>query len=68
MKSQKIKNILGIGNNSLNRDHFGQNSLKKIEMVQRIAEAQIAYQAKNPVEAVKFAVAVMNYLIGDFRD
>lgn len=68
MKSQKIKNILSIGKNSLNRDHFGQSSLKKIEMVQRIAEAQIAYQGKNPVQSVQFAVGVMNYQISDFRD
>lgn len=67
MKSQKIKNILNIGKNSLNRDHFGQSSLKKIEMVQRIAEAQIAYQGKNPVQSVKFAVALMNYQTSDFR-
>ncbi|AFZ15755.1 hypothetical protein Cri9333_5000 (plasmid) [Crinalium epipsammum PCC 9333] len=67
-RSKTIKEILGIGKSALNRDHFGQNSLKKIEMIQRIAEAQIKYESKKPVEAVKFAAAVMNYQVSDFRE
>lgn len=68
MKAKQIKKALGIGKNALTRNHFGEKSLKKIEMVQRIAEAQITYQGKNPVDAVDFAIKTMNYQIGDFRD
>jgi hypothetical protein len=67
-KSRDIKAILGIGKNTLNRDHFGKESLKKIEMIQRIAEAQIDHQDVKPVDAVKFAVGIMNYQVSDFRD
>jgi hypothetical protein len=67
-KSRDIKAILGIGKNTLNRDHFGKESLKKIEMIQRIAEAQIDHQDVKPIDAVKFAVGIMNYQISDFRD
>lgn len=67
-KSRDIKAILEIGRNTLNRDHFGRESLKKIEMIQRIAEAQIDHQDVKPVDAVKFAVGIMNYQVSDFRD
>ena len=67
-RSRDIKKILDIGKNTLNHDHFGQESLKKIEMIQRIAEAQIDYQDFKPVEAVKFAVGIMNYQVSDFKE
>jgi len=66
-RSRVIRAILGIGKNTLNRDHFGEESLKKIEMIQRIAEAQIDYQDVKPIDAVKFAVGIMNYQISDFK-
>ncbi|MBD2505101.1 hypothetical protein [Anabaena azotica] len=66
-KSKVIKTELGIGKSALNRDHFGEKSLKNIEMIQRIAEAQIKYHGNKPVEAVKFAIALMNYPVSDFK-
>ena len=66
-RSRDIKAILEIGKNTLNRDHFGKESLKKIEMIQRIAEAQIDHQDVKPIDAVKFAVGIMNYQISDFK-
>lgn len=68
LKSKEIKEILGIGQSQLNRDHFGRESLIKIEMVQRIAEAQMEYHARTPLEAVKTAVTMMNYQVADFRE
>jgi|GEM_PF-1258606 len=67
-KSKKIKEILNIGKNQLNRDHFGEKSLKRIEMIQRIAEAQMCYHNLKPVEAVKSALALMNYATSDFKE
>ena len=67
-RARDIKKILGITKGELNRDHFGKNSLKKIEMIQRIAEAQMDYHNKKPIEAVKSAIALMNYQVGDFRE
>jgi hypothetical protein len=68
LKSKDIKQCLGIGQSQLNRDHFGRESLIKIEMVQRIAEAQMAYHTKTPLEAVKTAINMMNYQVSDFKE
>ena len=66
-RSKEIKEELGIGKNQLNRNHFGKESLKKIEMVQRIAQAQIEHLGLSPIEAVGFAIKTMNYSISDYR-
>ena len=68
LKSKDIKQCLGIGQSQLNRDHFGRASLIKIEMVQRIAEAQMAYHTKTPLEAVRTAMNMMNYQVSDFKE
>lgn len=68
LKSKDIKKLLGIKDSQLNRDHFGRESLIKIEMIQRIAEAQILYHDKHPVQAVRIAASLMNYKRSDFRD
>lgn len=68
LKSKEIKEILGIGQSQLNRDHFGRESLIKIEMVQRIAEAQMEHHGKKPIEAVGIAINMMNYKRSDFRE
>lgn len=67
-KSKQIKEELGIPKGKLNRDNFGEESLKKIDMIQRIAEAQIIHQEKEPVESVKFALAMMSYSISNYKD
>ena len=69
-KSKEIKEDLGIGKNALNRDHFGKQSLKRIEMVQRLAEAQMSYHDNNPLNAVEYALIQMGYNLGfiDFRE
>ena len=68
MKAKDIRELLGIKKGGLNRDHFGKSSLKKIEMVQRIAEAQITHQGASPVDAVNFALNTMNYEIAHFSE
>lgn len=66
-RSRIIKKELGIGKSKLNRDHFGKDALKRIEMIQRIAEAQIMSFDKHPVEAVQFALNVLNYDVIDYH-
>lgn len=65
-KAKQIKSELGI-TSGLNRDHFGTESLKRIDMIQRIAEPQIKSD-KNPVDSVSFALSVMMYEVMDYRE
>ena len=66
-RAKTIKKELGISKGALNRDHFGKDALKRIEMIQRIAEAQIMSFDKHPVEAVQFALNVLNYDVIDYQ-
>jgi hypothetical protein len=66
-QNYQIKAELGISKGGLNRDNFGKNSLKKIEMIQRISEAQIKL-GMHPNDACQFALRTMNYKIDDFRE
>lgn len=68
LKAKEIRNILGIGKNKLNRDHFGRQSLKRIEMIQRIAEAQVTHCDMSPPDAVNWAIAKMHYDQIDFSE
>jgi hypothetical protein len=61
VKAAKIKKELGISKNALNRDHFGKEALTRIEVIQRIAEAQILYHCKTPVDAINIAISTMGY-------
>ena len=65
--SATIKKELGITKGKLNRDHFGTEALKRIEMIQRIAEAQVMHHGKRPKDAVKFAIAMLSYGIIDYK-
>lgn len=67
-KAKQIKEELGIPKGKLNRDNFGEESLKKIDMIQRIAEAQIIHHEKQPLEAVQTALLVMNYSVSNYKD
>ena len=60
-RAKQIKEELGISKNKLNRDHFGRESLKRIEMVQRIAEVQVSHWGLPPCQAIQKAVVEMNY-------
>jgi hypothetical protein len=66
-KAKQISEELGITKGTLNRDNFGKDSLKKIEMIQRISESQIKLSL-NPLDACKKALEIMNYEIGDFKE
>lgn len=66
-KSKQISEELGISKSVLNRDNFGKNSLKKIEMIQRISESQIKL-GLNPLESCTKALEIMNYEIGNFKE
>lgn len=66
-ESATIKKELGITKGKLNRDHFGTDALKRIEMIQRIAEAQVMHHGKRPKDAVKFAIAMLSYGIIDYK-
>jgi len=59
--AKQIKMELGIGKGSLNRDHFNDVALKRIEYVQRHAEDLIKEDGIHPIEAVKKAIARRNY-------
>ena len=67
-RSQDIKTELRIGKSKLNRDHFGRESLKRIEMIQRIAEAQVTHGDMKPCQAVNWAITKMHYGVMDFRE
>ena len=67
MEAREIKAELGIGKSMLNRDHFGKQALKRIEMVQRLAEAQMR-RVKVPVDAVNFAIDNLNYQVSSYTD
>jgi hypothetical protein len=67
-KAKQIKEELGIPKGKLNRDNFGEKSLQKIDMIQRIAEAQIIHHEKQPLEAVQTALLVMNYSVSSYKD
>lgn len=66
-KSKQIKTELGISKGQLNREHFGEESLKRIDMIQRIAEAQILYSFVVPMVAVEFALKTLHYSVIDFK-
>jgi len=66
-KAKTIADELGISKGGLNRDHFGRNSLKRIEMIQRISESQIK-TGVNPLEACQKALAIMSYGVIDFKN
>ena len=66
-KSKTIKAELGINKGQLNRDHFGEESLKRIEMVQRIGKSQIG-KGVHPMDAVTMAIDIMSYDCIDYND
>lgn len=59
-KSKQIKEELGIGKSMLNRNHFGEESLKRIDRVQTVAKTQIK-SGLEPIEAVKKAIELLEY-------
>jgi hypothetical protein len=61
-----IKEELGLGKNDLNRDHFGTESLRRIDQIQRLAKANIL-RGSRPMEAVQEAVEAMNFEIIDYK-
>ena len=67
MEAKDIRAELGIGKSTLNRDHFGKQALKRIEIVQRLAEAQMR-RGKVPVDAVNFAIDNLNYQVSSYTD
>jgi hypothetical protein len=61
-----IKEELGLGKNDLNRDHFGVESLRRIDQIQRLAKANIL-RGSRPMEAVQEAVETMNFEVIDYK-
>lgn len=55
-----IKKELGIGSGELNRDHFGNESLRRIDCIQRLAKTSIAKGTK-PTKAVQEAIVMFDY-------
>lgn len=66
-RAQVIKKELGI-KSGLNRDHFGVESLKRIDMIQRLAQAQIEHHGSEPKQAVEKSLALMNYKTIHYKD
>ena len=65
-KSKTIKEELGIGETKLNRNHFGVESLKRIEVVQRISKSQMG-KGLNPTDAITMAIDIMSYNCIDYN-
>jgi hypothetical protein len=61
-----IKEELGIPKGDLNRDHFGTESLRRIDQIQRLAKANLQRDSR-PMEAVQEAVKAMNFEIIDYK-
>ena len=61
-----IKEELRLGKIDLNRDHFGVESLRRIDQIQRLAKANIL-RGSRPMEAVQEAVEAMNFEIIDYK-
>jgi hypothetical protein len=61
-----IKEELGISKGDLNRDHFGVESLRRIDQIQRLAKANLQ-RGSRPMEAVQEAVEAMNFEIIDYK-
>lgn len=61
-----INEELGLGKNALNRDHFGNTSLRRIDAIQRLAAAYLTREML-PHDAIKKALAQYNDPIIDYR-
>lgn len=65
-KSKQIKDELGIDKGELNRDHFGNEALDRIHIIQELAARYIDADIK-PCEAVKKAIAEFKYTAIDYK-
>jgi hypothetical protein len=63
-----IRTELGIGDKSLLRDHYGMTALRRLDLVQAVAAANIVNQDAEPLSAVKSALAIFNFEVMDYRE
>ena len=61
-----IREELGVSN--LLRDHYGQTALKRIELIQSLAAANIIHRNVEPLDAVKSALEMYSFEVIDYKD
>jgi hypothetical protein len=65
--AKQIREILGLPDGELLRNHYGKAALVNIESIQRLA-AQLINQDVLPLDAVKQALSLYKYPVIDFKD
>lgn len=61
-----IREELGVKN--LLRDHYGQVSLKRIDLIQSLAAASIVHRDINPLDAVRSALEMYRFEVINYKD
>lgn len=63
-----IREELGIKSGELLRDHYGQNALRRIDLIQSLAAASIVHRDTEPLVAVKEALGMYSFDVMDYRE
>jgi hypothetical protein len=63
-----IRKELGIKDTELLRDHYGEAALRRLDLIQSLASANIVHRDIEPLQAVKESLAMYNFEVIDYRD
>lgn len=64
--ASEIRMELGV--TDLLRDHYGEAALRRLDLVQSLASANIIHRDIEPLQAVKDALAMYNFEVMDYRE
>jgi hypothetical protein len=59
---------LGIKDTELLRNHYGEAALRRLDLIQSLASANIVHRDIEPLQAVKESLAMYNFEVIDYRD